>query len=325
MAREFQVSGRQGVDRDAEFRKATAAPITISDALDSRIKEAAPINRRSGAVRRPKNLKVHLDRLEIHVRSIPGNKPLLHVTKADIGKLWDAVTEGRTAVTKKSKRRGVRKARGRKRYRYMTPAKQPPGLPARFKSPLQPVTTHNLETGEISRLLYTSENWKSLKQNQRSMQTNVRPQLFISYAHADRELVGHFQTHIASLVHERVLSLWIDQILTVGDAWREGIGKALEETDGMIFFISAHSLASDFINTVELARAREAHKQGTYLLFPIVLRPTYFAHSWLSEIQVSPAPDRPVVSYNDVDVAYMEIMGKIHRRVEEWRRQDVHQ
>jgi integrase len=111
-AREFQVSGRQGVDLDAQLRKATAAPMTVSDAIDTWIKEAAPINRRSGAVRRPKNVKVDIDRLEIHVRPILGNKPLLHVTKADIEKLRDAITEGRTAVTKKTKRRGVRKARG---------------------------------------------------------------------------------------------------------------------------------------------------------------------------------------------------------------------
>lgn len=34
------------------------------------------------------------------------------MTKADIERLQDAITEGRTAVTKKTKRRGVRKARG---------------------------------------------------------------------------------------------------------------------------------------------------------------------------------------------------------------------
>jgi integrase len=111
-AREFQVSGRQGIDLDEELRKATAAPMTVSDAIDTWIKEAAPINRRSGAARRPENVKVDVDRLEIHVRPILGNKPLLHVTKADIEKLRDAITEGRTAVTKKTKRRGVRKARG---------------------------------------------------------------------------------------------------------------------------------------------------------------------------------------------------------------------
>lgn len=111
-AREFQVSGRQGIDLDEELRKATAAPMTVSDAIDAWIREAAPINRRTGAARRAKNVKVDVDRLEIHVRPILGTKPLLHVTKADIERLRDAITEGRTAVTKKTKLRGVRKARG---------------------------------------------------------------------------------------------------------------------------------------------------------------------------------------------------------------------
>lgn len=111
-AREFQVNGRLGIDLDEELRKATAAPMTVSDAIDKWIKEAAPINRRTGAARRAKNVKVDVDRLEIHVRPVLGNKPLLHVTKADIEKLRDAITEGRTAVTKKTKLRGVRNARG---------------------------------------------------------------------------------------------------------------------------------------------------------------------------------------------------------------------
>ena len=111
-AREFQVNGRLGIDLDEELRKATAAPMTVSDAIDKWIKEAAPINRRTGAARRAKNVKVDVDRLEIHVRPVLGNKPLLHVTKADIEKLRDAITEGRTAVIKKTKLRGVRNARG---------------------------------------------------------------------------------------------------------------------------------------------------------------------------------------------------------------------
>jgi site-specific recombinase XerD len=95
-AREFQVNGRQGIDLDEEFRKATAAPI----------------NRRSGAARRAKNVKVDVDRLEIHVRPVLGNNPLLHVTKADIAKLRDDITEGRTAVKKRTMLRGVCNARG---------------------------------------------------------------------------------------------------------------------------------------------------------------------------------------------------------------------
>lgn len=86
--------------------------MTVSDAIDKWIREAAPINRRTGAARRAKNVKVDVDRLEIHVRPVLGNTPLLHVTKADIKKLRDAITEGRTAVTKKTKLRGVRNARG---------------------------------------------------------------------------------------------------------------------------------------------------------------------------------------------------------------------
>lgn len=91
-ARELQVSGRQGVDLDAEPRKATAAALTVSDAIDTWIKEAAPINRRSGAVRRSKNVKVDIDRLEIHVRPIHGTKALLHATKANIERLLSVST-----------------------------------------------------------------------------------------------------------------------------------------------------------------------------------------------------------------------------------------
>ena len=111
-AKEFQVNGREGIDLDAELREATTAPMTVSEAIDLWIKEASPINRRTGAPRKRANIKLDVDRLEIHVRPLLGDKALRDITKADVEKMRDAITAGRTAVKKKTKPRGVRNARG---------------------------------------------------------------------------------------------------------------------------------------------------------------------------------------------------------------------
>ena len=86
--------------------------ISVNDAIDMWVNEAAPLNRRTGAPRTPANIKVDVDRLEIHVRPVLGTKRLTRVTKADIEILRDTIASGRTASKKKTKARGVRNAPG---------------------------------------------------------------------------------------------------------------------------------------------------------------------------------------------------------------------
>jgi integrase len=99
-------------DLAQELADAQKGQFTVNDAIDLWIKEASSINRRTGAPRRPENVKLDVDRLDIHVRPLLGDKPLSAVTKADIELLRDAVTSGKTAVIMKTRKHGVRKARG---------------------------------------------------------------------------------------------------------------------------------------------------------------------------------------------------------------------
>jgi len=99
-------------DLAQELADAQKGQFTVNDAIDLWIKEASSINRRTGAPRRPENVKLDVDRLDIHVRPLLGDKPLSAVIKADIELLRDAVTSGKTAVIMKTGKHGVRKARG---------------------------------------------------------------------------------------------------------------------------------------------------------------------------------------------------------------------
>ena len=112
MAREYLASGHAGIDLEEQKREETTVGMTVSDAIDLWVKEAAPINRRSGAKRKPVNVKLDVDRLNIHIRPIIGAMPLKSVTKADIENLRDAITAGRTRTKKKTKARGMRNATG---------------------------------------------------------------------------------------------------------------------------------------------------------------------------------------------------------------------
>jgi len=86
--------------------------ISVNDAVGMWIREAAPVNRRTGASRTAANIKADVDRLEIHVRTVLGTKRLSKVTKADIELLRDTIASGKTASKKKTKARGVRNAPG---------------------------------------------------------------------------------------------------------------------------------------------------------------------------------------------------------------------
>jgi len=82
------------------------------DPFESCKLNAVHINRRTGEVRKPENIKLDVDRIAIHVIPILGKSQIADLKKADISFLRDEISRGVTSVRKKTKPRGVRNASG---------------------------------------------------------------------------------------------------------------------------------------------------------------------------------------------------------------------
>lgn len=86
--------------------------LTLNHLFEDWKANASHINRRTGEIRKPENVKLDVDRMLIHVLPILGHRPITDIKRKDINALRDAVTFGATRTKKKTKPRGVRRATG---------------------------------------------------------------------------------------------------------------------------------------------------------------------------------------------------------------------
>ena len=78
----------------------------------------------------------------------------------------------------------------------------------------------------------------------------MRPQVFISYSHQDKDCLEYLLVWLKPL--ELLIDTWVDTKLRSGQLWREEIEKALNAAKAAILLISASFWASDFIAKYEL-------------------------------------------------------------------------
>ena len=98
-------------------------------------------------------------------------------------------------------------------------------------------------------------------------------QVFISYAHEDKEMKDDLAEHLQGMVNEKLISLWQDGEIIPGEEWDEEIKKALRQADIVLFLVSVKFMNSDYIGKVELQETLERYKKDKVTLIPIIVRP----------------------------------------------------
>lgn len=167
---------------------------------------------------------------------------------------------------------------------------------------------HNGDRVSISQSLPSLKNYypniiESIKNSDAMKSTDVNKNVFISYAHADKEWLSILKIHLGSLQkYVRGLDYWDDRRLRTGDKWKEEIEKALESASAAILLISPNFLASDFITNDELPPILEkANTRGTQI-FPVIVRQSLFKYSPISSFQSVNPPEKPLNACSDAEV-----------------------
>ena len=71
-----------------------------------------------------------------------------------------------------------------------------------------------------------------------------KPFLFVSYARQDYETVSRFVSALRALGIE----IWMDvDALKPGEMWQQSIQSALTKADGLLIFVSRHSMGSEWV------------------------------------------------------------------------------
>lgn len=148
--------------------------------------------------------------------------------------------------------------------------------------------------------------------------------VFISYSHKDEAWKERLHTQLKVLQMEKLLTVWEDRQIQVGDDWYPEIENALNEAEIAILLITADFLTSNFIVGEEVPRLLERREQEGIRVIPLILKPCPWRKvRWLNALQGA-SKDNVELSGLDEhkqDLALSQLAEKVDDLIEESRRQ----
>lgn len=141
---------------------------------------------------------------------------------------------------------------------------------------------------EIKELSYKAQSWN----------TERTKKVAISYAHNDKGDFIELLKILDILDHEGAVKYWIDDDILPGSEWDTEIKRAFLDADIILFMVSRHFLASDYIINVEMKISLERYENKECTIIPIFLKSCYLPkeHKIMS-IQGANTPELPILSF----------------------------
>ena len=142
--------------------------------------------------------------------------------------------------------------------------------------------------------------------------------LFITYSHKDIKAKDQLITYLAAMKREGLIKIWQDNEILPGDTWRDSIFKNLDETDILLYLVSADSLASKNCNK-ELVEALNTNVR----VIPIILEHCDWLNHQLSGFQVLPDEGKPINVWKDENEGWQSTVTSIRKVIHQMQTQVV--
>jgi WD40 repeat protein len=154
---------------------------------------------------------------------------------------------------------------------------------------------------------------------QDSMKMKKSIAVFISYAHEDEILRKELEKHLSVLKQQELIAVWHDREISAGKEWKREIDKYLQEADIILILVSAAFINSQYCYGIEMKQALDRHQRGEARVIPIILRPTIWEETPLSELQALPTDARPITDpdWPSLDAAFYDIVRGLRKVMEE--------
>lgn len=134
---------------------------------------------------------------------------------------------------------------------------------------------------------------------------------FITYSHEDTEAKDELRKRLAVMEQQNELVTWDDGQLTPGDkALQEDILKKVEDSDLLLYLVSAASLASENCNR-ELAVAIKGDKR----VIPIILEHCDWLKHKVSNFEVLPHKGKPISKWDDESEGWQNVVSGIRSAI----------
>jgi hypothetical protein len=98
------------------------------------------------------------------------------------------------------------------------------------------------------------------------------PKGFICYARKNMKAVKSFHDeHLRTIERQYGVDFWWDTHIEGGEAWQREVAAAIAAADIFLLMVSPQWLASDYIQTVEMAMIGPRVGSGSAIVVPILI------------------------------------------------------
>lgn len=122
--------------------------------------------------------------------------------------------------------------------------------------------------------------------------------------------------HLTILQQQKVIKGWSDRDITAGEEWENKLWEQLELADIILLLISVDFVSSEYCYSKEMVRALERHNSGEARVIPIIIRPVDWSGTPFAKLQVLPNEGRPVVLWQNKEVAWVDVSKGIKKAAE---------
>lgn len=147
--------------------------------------------------------------------------------------------------------------------------------------------------------------------------------VFISYSHKDKILKEKLIVHMNSLIRQKYVCLWYDNMIMPGQEIDAEVMDALRNSQIILLLLSADYLASEYCYTVEMNEALKLRQAGTMEIIPVLLRPTDLKGTPIDNLMSLPEDRKAITLFENEDAALKNVVDGIRKIVEGWYRKSI--
>ncbi len=142
------------------------------------------------------------------------------------------------------------------------------------------------------------------------------PKLFISYSKDDSDFKRILLKHLVGLRNKIVT--WNDQDMLPGEEWDESIKDKLRSADVVLYLVSHNSIATDYIQNVELPLVIERCDNKECVLIPVIVDFCKWQKLVFARYNALPNKGLPVThrDWTNQNEAWLNIVDGIERIIE---------
>jgi len=164
--------------------------------------------------------------------------------------------------------------------------------------------------------IVSSQNWSPNGGGDKPKDPNKK-KLFISYSKHDNHHKDNLLKQL-TVLRSKIVT-WEDTKLKAGEEWDKTIKDELNKADIVLYLVSANSMATDYIQNIELPLIEERCKNGECKLVPIIVDFCLWEELEFAKYNALPAKGIPITdvpkSWVNENQAWLEVVKGIKQIV----------